>query len=85
MSLTAILTSPAAGAVYLLLACAALSATASATRLTHPRLSAWLAFFAAALPADVTRMKLGPALPPAPAQPSADEVMRPETRPAGEP
>ena len=73
MTLTSILTSSAAGAVYLLLACAAISATAAATRLTHPRLSAWLSFFAAALPADVVRMKLGPA----PAPPEAAEGAAP--------
>lgn len=47
---------------------AALSATAAATRLTHPRLSAWLSAFAAALPADVTRMSPGAAPRTAPPQ-----------------
>ena len=43
---------------------AAMSATSSACRLTHPRLSAWLGAFAAALPGDVARMSPGAAPPP---------------------
>jgi hypothetical protein len=51
---------------------AAVSASAAATRATHPRLSAWLGFFAAALPADVARMNPG-AAPKGPAAPPKDQ------------
>ncbi len=77
MSWSAFLSSPYFVAAAFVLAGAALSATAAATRLTHPRLSAWLSAFAAALPADVTRMSPG-AAPKTPTAPSVtvpqDEV-----------
>jgi hypothetical protein len=66
-----VLSSPLIWCIVAVLLGAACSATAAATRLTHPRLSAWLSAFAAALPADVTRMSPG-AAPPKP--PPADEV-----------
>jgi hypothetical protein len=61
MSWSTIVSSPLFWGVVVVVAGAACSATAAATRLTHPRLSAWLSAFAAALPADVTRMSPGAA------------------------
>lgn len=68
MTVTTILSSPLFWLLVGPILGAACSATAAATKLTRPRLSAWLAAFAAALPGDVVRMSPGPALPkPAPA------------------
>ena len=64
MTWSAVLSSPLfAGFVFILLG-AVVSATAAATRLTHPRLSAWLSALAAALLAVVTRMSPGAAPKP---------------------
>ena len=50
---------------------AAASATSQSTRISHPRLSDWLRWFAAALPADVARMQV-PAAPPKAIEPPPD-------------